>query len=98
MFIKVDGDWHQANEAETATLCGLDPDEADDYRSTLPEGAALHDGCARAGETQEVGAGDVADLGAPGTIPDAEPGSHLLDEPKPGGDMWPGPGGYTKPE
>lgn len=29
-------------------------------------------------------------------VPDAEPGSHLLDEPKPGGDMWPGPGGYVK--
>ena len=46
MFIKVEGTWHQANEEETATICGLDPDDAEDYRSTLPDGATLHDGCA----------------------------------------------------
>lgn len=46
MFIKVDGVWHQANAAETATLCGLDPQDAEDFRPTLPPGATLHDGCA----------------------------------------------------
>lgn len=31
MFIKVEGIWHQANAEETATLCGLDPQDAENY-------------------------------------------------------------------
>lgn len=50
MVIKVDGVWHQANVAQTATVCGLDPDDAEDVRPSLPYGATLHDGCAHAGE------------------------------------------------
>lgn len=53
MFIKVDGIWHQANVAETATVCGLDPDEAEDYREILPPSATLHYYCLHAGESPE---------------------------------------------
>jgi len=47
LFVKVDGVWHQANSRQTATLCGLDPQDAQDAREhRLPAGVNLCPACA----------------------------------------------------
>jgi hypothetical protein len=36
MYVKIDGVWHQANEDQTETICGLDPDDVEDAREGGP--------------------------------------------------------------
>ena len=39
LYVKVDGVWHQANDEQTETICGLDPQDVDDAREGfLPAG------------------------------------------------------------
>lgn len=32
MYVKIEGTWHKANEDQTATICGLDPQDVDAAR------------------------------------------------------------------
>jgi hypothetical protein len=53
MFVKVDGIWHQANPNQTATLCGLDPDDVEDVvEGKLRAGQTLCAKCAAVGEKE----------------------------------------------
>ena len=40
MYVKIEGVWHKANEEQTETVCGLDPDDVEDAR----EGGEAPDG------------------------------------------------------
>jgi (2Fe-2S) ferredoxin len=53
MFVLVDGVWHQANPNQTATLCGLDPDDVEEVvEGRLRAGATLCPKCAKAGSKE----------------------------------------------
>ncbi len=46
LFVKVEGVWHEANAKQDATLCGLDPQEAQDAReNSMPANALVCPTC-----------------------------------------------------
>jgi hypothetical protein len=47
LYVKIEGTWHKANEEQTETICGLDPDDVEDAREGRqpPFGATLCGTC-----------------------------------------------------
>jgi len=44
MYVKIEGVWHKANDEQTETVCGLDPDDVEDAREggAVPGGDRCH--------------------------------------------------------
>lgn len=44
MYVEINGVWHKADDEQTATICGIDPDDVEDAieGGQVPEGEHCH--------------------------------------------------------